>query len=131
MTIDCDHIFSRKILDSLFPPQRTDQFFDALLGDAAEGAYDIRLACDGLRGNELVFNLELHQRPGKCLACNLTYGLPTVFSRHPVVDLKSMVMQIDTLLDGQARCGTWKLGATQELSRRLHIVPLHITLLPS
>jgi hypothetical protein len=129
MPIDCERIFTRQVLDQIFPPQRADQFFDALLGDADEGAYDIRLACDGLRGNELIFNLELHQRPGKCLACNLTYGLPTVFSRHPVIDLKAVVAQIDSLLDGQRHCGAWELGATQEVSRQLHIVPLRITLL--
>ena len=65
-------IFTQDKLDAIFPPERTDQFFDALFGDATEGAYDIRLAFDQALENQLQFNLELHQRPGRCLACNLT-----------------------------------------------------------
>ena len=41
----CD-VFTPECLNDLFPPQRTDDFFDALFGDAEEGAYDIRLAVD-------------------------------------------------------------------------------------
>ena len=41
----CD-VFTPECLTDLFPPQRTDDFFDALFGDAEEGAYDIRLTLD-------------------------------------------------------------------------------------
>ena len=131
MNTNYDQIFTRQALDRIFPPQRADQFFEALLGDASEGAYDIRLSYVGLGAGALRFNLELHQRPGKCLACNLTYGLPTVFSRHPVIDLKSVVSQIEILLEEKGCCGAWQLGVTQEVSRRLHVVPLTISLIPT
>lgn len=121
-------LFTREQLDRLLPEERADHFFDALLGDPAEGAYDIRLAYDGCDGRQLRFNIELRQRPGKCLACNLTYGLPTVFSRHPVIDIAGVVARIDQLLDGQGRCGAWRLAATREISRQLHVVPLTIDL---
>jgi hypothetical protein len=117
-------LFSNEKLDQLFPPERSDLFFDALLGDPREGAYDIRLVFRDFRSDQLLFDLELHQRPNKCLACNLTYGLPTVFARHPVIDIQGVVDQIDVLLDGAGHCTSWKLGATVEKSRRLHAVPL-------
>ncbi len=129
MNTDYDHIFTRQVLDRIFPVERADQFFEALLGDASEGAYDIRLTYDGCLADALLFNLELHRRPGKCLACNLTYGLPTVFSRHPVIDIGSIVAQIGSLLSGKACCGEWELAATREISRKLHVVPLKIALL--
>ena len=36
-------VFTPECLNDLFPIQRTNDFFDALFGDAEEGAYDIRL----------------------------------------------------------------------------------------
>lgn len=131
MTPDYDRIFTRPALDRIFPLERADRFFEALLGDASEGAYDIRLAYEGCRDDALQFNLELHQRPGKCLACNLTYGLPGVLSRHPVIDLEGVVREIGGLLDGNRSCGAWRLAATREISRKLHVVPLTITLVPA
>lgn len=125
---DFSQLFSQQKLDTLFPAERSDQFFDALYGDAAEGAYNIRLGFKAAQNQQLRFDLELHQRPGKCLACNLTYGLPEVFSRHPIVDIKGLVAQIDTLLNGQAQCKAWRVGATQEITRKLHVVPLTIDL---
>ncbi len=121
-------LFTPEKLQELFPAERADRFFDALLGDAKEGAYDIRLVYDVFRERQLRFALELRQRPRKCLACNLTYGLPTVFSRHPIIDIKGLVAAISGLLDGQGRCKGWKLGATVEKSRQLHVVPLLIAL---
>jgi hypothetical protein len=121
-------LFSREKLDELLPTERADQFFEALLGDADEGAYDIRLGFKEFKSGRLHFELQLHQRPRKCLACNLTYGLPNVFSRHPVIDIQGLVDGIGTLLDGQGRCTGWKLGNTQEISRQLHVVPLVIDL---
>jgi len=79
-----DGIFTQDVLKKLFPEDRADQFFDALFGDAEEGAYDISLEFKGQSQNKLEFEFHLKQRPGKCLACNLTYGLPQVFSRHGV-----------------------------------------------
>jgi hypothetical protein len=129
MKTDADNfaeLFTREALDQLFPAERADMFFDALLGDPAEGAYDIRLAYNEFRDGQLAFELELHQRPRKCLACNLTYGLPTVFARHPVINIHGVVDGIRRLMDGRGRCAKWKLGATLEKSRHLHVVPLLI-----
>ena len=57
-------IFTPGVLKKLFPEDRSDQFFDALYGDAAEGAYDIRLEFKTHRENRLEFELCLTQRPG-------------------------------------------------------------------
>jgi hypothetical protein len=119
-------LFTEAKLAQLFPNDRADRFFDALLGDPEEGAYDIRLAYEGFRQSRLLFNLELHQRPNKCLACNLTYGLPTVFARHPIIDIQGLVDRIVLLMNGRGRGSGWKLEATREINRRLHVVPLII-----
>jgi hypothetical protein len=121
-------IFTSAALSDIFPSERADQFFEALLGDAADGSYDIELAYTGSGDNELQFDLRLRQRPGKCLACNLTYGLPQVFSRHPVINLKQVVQRLDQLLGETASCVDWRLGRTREVNRELHVVPLHIGL---
>jgi hypothetical protein len=121
-------LFSQDKLDSLFPLERTNQFFDALFGDADEGAYDIRLTFKENHTDTLLFELELHQRPGKCLACHLTYGLPNVFARHPIIDINGIVAQLDQLLGDQAQCKQWQLGKVREVSRRLHVIPLMIAI---
>lgn len=69
-----------------FPPERTDQFFEVLFGGAEEGAYDIVLTVRNETEDHVEMAYELHQRPGKCLVCSLTYGLSTVFRKHPVID---------------------------------------------
>jgi len=121
-------LFTPETLQALFPPERANAFFDALFGDAEEGAYDIRLVFKGLAANLLTLALELHQRPGRCLACNLTYGLPEVFSRHPIINLKGLTAEIDALLGDKATCTDWKLGTTQTVSKKLHVIPLMISL---
>lgn len=123
---DFNTIFTQDRLDALLPESRSDQFFDALYGDASEGAYTIKLRFEAATDNQLMFNLELHQRPGKCLACNLTYGLPNVFARHPVVDINGLVTEIDQILESRALCKDWTIGVTREISRTLHVVPLTI-----
>ena len=119
-------IFTPNTLKELFPDELTDEFFDALLGDSEEGAYDIRLAFSGIEEDRLVFELQLHQRQGKCLACNLTYGLPTVFARHPIINLSGLIRKIDNLLNGNVSIKEWSLGRTREISRKLHVIPLYI-----
>ena len=120
--------FTDDALRKLFPAARADEFFDALFGDAAEGAYDIFLKFAGYQpsNKELRFELHLIQRPGKCLACNLTYGLPEVFSRHPRINIKGLVADINTLLAGQFQCEAWSLASTKSVSTALHIIPLLI-----
>ena len=123
-------VFDDQTLDELFPARRADDFFEALFGDANEGAYDIRLSFSGYDAgaNSLRFFLNLHERPGCCLVCNLTYGLPEVFSRHPVINIKGLVADIEKRLDGKANCTSWKLGTTIQQEKSLHSIPLDIQL---
>ncbi|MDK2872455.1 MAG: hypothetical protein PWQ64_219 [Desulfomicrobiaceae bacterium] len=117
-------LFTDAALDAIFPPERTHAFFDALYGDAEDGAYDIRLRFHKAEGNTWQFFFHLLQRPGKCLACNLTYGLPQVFIRHPVIALPRLVE--DLCAQAGVRPTSWNLGSTQEISRSLHRIPLTI-----
>lgn len=119
-------IFTQEKLAELFPRERTDAFFEALFGDAEEGAYDIALGYAGVNGEALNFELRLTQRDGKCLACNLTYGLPQVFSRHPIINVQGIVDGVAEAT-GKAASG-WRLGATREISNGLHVIPLMIEL---
>lgn len=127
---DLNKIFTDETLVKLFPPQRADGFFDALFGDASEGAYDIALKYSAYvpEAKELHFELHLIQRPGKCLACNLTYGLPEVFSRHPIINIKGLVKDIDSLLNDAASCKEGTLKSTRSVSNELHVIPLVISL---
>ncbi len=122
-------IFTEEALTGLFPPDRADNFFDALYGDASEGAYDIVLKYVTFVPDEKKIHFELHlmQRLGKCLACNLTYGLPEVFSRHPIINVKALVEDIDKMLDGKVRCKEGILKNTRSISSELHVIPLVIT----
>jgi hypothetical protein len=122
-----NELFKDETLEKLLPPTRSDEFFEALYGDADEGAYDISLAYVKADEKNLEFELRLKQRPGKCLACNLTYGLPEVFSRHPLINIKGIVAEIEKLLGGEVRLSGWKIGHTREKSRQLHAVPLILT----
>lgn len=119
--------FSPETLARLFPADRADSFFDALFGDAEEGAFDIGLIYSGCKGTELNFELQLKERPGKCLACNLTRGIPDVFLRHPIIDIRGLVHKIGELV-GSSEEPEWELGRTREISRKLHIVPLTVCL---
>jgi len=121
-------LFTPETLAKIFPGKRTDDFFDALFGDANEGAYDIELTFGGVDDNSLTMELLLHERPGCCLACNLTQGLPQVFSRHPVIGINSIVEDIDKLLGEQTECGEWSLGNTEQRNSSLHVIPIRIAL---
>lgn len=111
-------------LDELFPKERADQFFEALYGDSSEGAYDIQLVLKGTKDSAILFEFHLKQRPGKCLACNLTYGLPQVFERHPIINLKGLAKEIGERL-GKGVKG-YRLGHTREVSNTLHVIPFEI-----
>lgn len=119
-------IFTPETMQHLFPPQKADRFFEALYGDVEEGAYDIRLNYKAETDDELQFEFHLIQRPGKCLACNLTYGLPQVFSRHPIINVNGIIDSVNELLGDEGRCTGWRLGHTREISRELHVVPLFV-----
>ncbi|RJP85074.1 MAG: pancreas/duodenum homeobox protein 1 [Desulfobacteraceae bacterium] len=129
-TATYENLFTPETLQEIFPESRADQFFDAMYGDPEEGAYNISLKFKRQTENTIVFEFHLTRRPGKCLRCNLTYGLPPVFSRHPVIDVKGLVKKIDQRLTGQARCRDWKLGETMEMSDALHVIPLTVFLEP-
>ena len=119
-----------KVLAELFPPARSNDFFEALFVDAEEGAYDIALRYSGCDagGGTLHFYLDLIQRPGKCLVCNLTHGLPEVFSRHPIVNIKGLAADVAKLLGPQVECTNWKLGSTQQEESARHCIPLTLTM---
>jgi hypothetical protein len=123
-------IFTTPVLQDLFPADRSDSFFEALYGDTEEGAYNIELAYQGYapKSRSLHFAFNLQERPGKCLACHLTHGLPEVFTRHPVIGVADLVAKINGLLGERAECGEWQLGTTQNISRKLYAVPLIIKL---
>jgi hypothetical protein len=123
-------LFVGGALNDIFPHHRTDQFFEALYGGTEDGAFTIRMTYKEYDPAQktLRFELQLHERPGKCLACNLTYGLPQVFSRHPVINLPGVVQEIEKLLNGKARCVEWSLGSTNPVSNKLHVIPLTVRL---
>ena len=125
-----DSLFTDIILKNLFPEDKADLFFDAMYGDVSEGAYDIALTFEGLKNDTLEFHFNLHRRPEKCLACNLTYGLPHVFSRHPVIDAQGVVTNIEKRLNGIVKFKAWNLHETREISSDLHVIPLVIQIQP-
>lgn len=125
---DYSDIFNKEVCATLLPPEKSNDFFEALFGDASEGAYDIELAYAGATESTLQFDLLLHERPGRCLACNLTQGLPQVFSRHPVINIAGIVDKITKIIDNGNNGASWSLGHTQQPSRSLHSIPLQINL---
>ncbi len=75
---------------------------------------------------ELVLELLLHQRPGCCLACNLTQGLPQVFARHPIINIEGIVQKVQELLGSTVHCQQWRLGSTEQRRTDMHVIPLII-----
>lgn len=117
-----DTVFTKEKLGELFPASKTDEFFDALYGEAESGAYDIELAFIAATGDTLEFAFHLNQRNGACLACNLTYGLPQVFMRHPIINVKGVVDEIAAAAGKEVV--SFELGRTQEESCARHSIPL-------
>ena len=117
-------ITEQEWLDALFPPSRTTAFFDALFDGAEEGAYDIQLICRKAEDTCAHLAFALHQRPGKCLRCNLTYGLPEVFKRHPVIDAKGLASAIAE--EAGWAPFSWELGRTEEIRDDLHVIPFTV-----
>ncbi|WP_147821175.1 pancreas/duodenum homeobox protein 1 [Salidesulfovibrio onnuriiensis] len=121
-------VFTEAKLSEMFPASRSNDFFEALFGDAEEGSYDIQLAFAGAEGSTLNFEFNLNQRPGKCLVCSLTYGLPQVFSRHPIINVQGLAEQIAHVAGNTGGDVIWKLGITNERSHAQHYIPLTIEL---
>jgi len=124
-------MFDQTLLNDLVPPETADQFFEALFGDADEGAYNISLAYRQSTRERLEFEFHLTPKPGKCLACNLTYGLPNVFARHPVINIKGLTEKIAAHLDGTYKIDHWYCGETIEQTPDLHIIPLYLEISPA
>ena len=120
-----DQVLTQDYLDTLFPAQLSDQFFEALYGEASEGAYDIKLEFISANDKRIVLAFNLTQRPGKCLVCSLTYGLPTVFSRHPLININGMVEKI---VEKGVKIKDWRLGETEEQNSTFHTIPFYLTL---
>ncbi|MFH2093270.1 MAG: pancreas/duodenum homeobox protein 1 [Pseudomonadota bacterium] len=118
-------LFTQEYLDTLLPENTSDQFFEALYGDASEGAYDIKLEFISANTKRIVLAFNLTKRPRKCLVCSLTYGLPNVFSRHPLINIKGMMEKIKQ--KGVA-IKSWRLGETEENSSSLHVIPFYLEL---
>lgn len=126
--INCENLFTDQQLAQLLPESTADKFFDALFGDVSEGAYDISLSFSGRKEDRLLFEFCLNSRPGKCLRCSLTHGLPDVFSRHPIININGIVEKINGILDGCGEIDNWELGRTREINQDLHIIPLMLFL---
>ncbi|HID98183.1 MAG TPA: pancreas/duodenum homeobox protein 1 [Thermodesulfobacteriaceae bacterium] len=128
--ISPDKIITDDFLRELFPEWKADQFFEALYGGCEEGAFDICLACRefAAAAGELALEFRLTERPGKCLACSLTYGLPPVFQRHPVINLKGIIHAIEEKLSPCWELKKWSLGQTRTASPKLSTIPLILTL---
>jgi hypothetical protein len=126
MAGEFEALFSKEFMTQVFPPERTGQFFEALFGDAEEGAYDIRMSY--LSGTEktMDFLFELHQRGNACLACNLTHGLPHVFQRHPIINVRGVAEALARRAGWEDGHWEWQLGSTEEVSRALHVIPLRL-----
>ncbi len=120
-------------LSLLFPPGRDDEFFEALYGGAEDGAFDIRLTLEGVReeAGEVVLAFTLTERPGKCMACSLTYGLPPVFERHPIINLKGILDGVSQRLAPDWKVEGYKIGATAPKAPKVNIIPLAIQVAPA
>ncbi len=115
---------TQEYLDTLFPAERTDEFFEALFGDPEDGAYDIKLVLSKQDPEKIELKYELHVREGECLACNLTSGLPPVFAKHPILAVQKTVEQIKDKLNWNK--ADFEIGQTNQFSEKLHFIPLTI-----
>ncbi len=124
-----EKLITDKFLKGLFPPERADEFFEALYGGAETGAFDIALKYKGFNEPEGILFLEfiLTERPGKCMACSLTQGLPPVFQRHPLIDIKNIVKKIDERISDWT-VEDWSIGSTTTQSSNKNSIPLMLKL---
>lgn len=128
MSVPASELFTGEWTVATFPPERADDFFEALFGGAEDGAYDISLRFVDAQGDTYEFAFDLTQRPGKCLACNLTYGLPQVFSRHPILNVKGVAEAVAGTLGKDPAAVKWELRPTREHSAALHSIPFVVTI---
>lgn len=112
-------------LAKIFPPSKTDEFFDAIYGGAEDGAYDIVLTARDVSDNKASMAFELRKREGQCLKCSLTYGLPEVFKRHPVLNISGVAKDIGEIL-GWGENVEWQIFPVQEVNDNLHVIPFTV-----
>ena len=113
---------SEERLDKIFPASKTDEFFDALYGVAEEGAYDIALRPRKIEDGKAELAFELRRREGKCLKCSLTYGLPEVFKRHPIINAAGLAKEVAGLIGWEGQ-PSWRIDPTREVNDDLHVSP--------
>ncbi|HFC98410.1 MAG TPA: pancreas/duodenum homeobox protein 1 [Thermosulfurimonas dismutans] len=122
-------MFSEEQIKTLLPREKIEAFFEAFyFGE--EPAYDLELGLGHFDPEQRLVRLELRlkARPGRCLACNLTWGLPEVFKRHPALDLQGVVGRLEGLLPDGWKVRDWTLGTTEEIDEELHVIPLIVRL---
>ncbi len=122
-------MLSEEKVKGLLPREQIEAFFEAFyFGE--EPAYDLELGLGVFDPERKILRLELRlkARPGRCLACNLTWGLPEVFKRHPALNLAGVVSRLEALLPEGLKVAGWDLGPTEEVGEDLHIVPLMVRL---
>ena len=124
-----EELITDEFLKRLFPPEKADEFFEALYGGAETGAFDIALKYKGFNEPEGILFLEfiLTERPGKCMACSLTQGLPPVFQRHPVINIKNIVEKIDERISDWS-VEDWSIGSTAALNSNTNSIPMMLKL---
>lgn len=120
-------VFTREKMESLFPIEKSNAFFDALYGGSEESHFDIQLEFQDVKDNELIFLFNLVQRPGGCLSCSMTYGLPHVLARHPVINISGLIHDIAAALDIDPAKTNWTMGNTRQESSEIHRIPLVIS----
>lgn len=64
--------------------------------------------------------------PENVLPAILTYGLPQVFQRHPILNVAGVARAVAEKLGWPGDKVRWWLGHTEEVSRSLHVIPLYL-----
>ncbi len=120
-----EKLLGPETLNELLPRQNVESFFESFyFGE--EPAYDLSLGFGGISGDLLRLELLLKARPGQCLACNLTWGLPEVMAKHPMLDLAGMIKRLEEKL--AVNVASWELGPTEERGADLHVIPILVRL---
>lgn len=121
MTEKSDSTIDNAWIEEIFTPEKTDEFFDAIYGGAEEGVYTIVPVIKKLMPDMALLAFELRRRPGQCLKCSLTYGLPEVFRRHPLLNVAGLAREIAHKVGWNNY--SWELGETEEHGDDLHSIP--------
>ena len=122
-----ESLFADEVLKELLPQERVQAFFEAFyFGE--EPAYDLELGFGEAQDGCLIFELRLKARPGQCLRCNLTWGLPQIMAKHPQLNLAEVVKKIEEKLPEGIKVTSWNLGLTEERNPNLHVIPLVVRL---